>query len=282
MAAVADALIQLEATLPAEKVMHLYPAFPPQTMILMSRATGNSELLLQIFHKTPNRDVWLAASNLLAQHPTSDFVRLLLSGVVSTFVVRVVPESYMSGDEYGEGCASDYGSTHNDSFLDWPKIRLYAFVTDHPTADVFAPGIHPVAPRYWETADYENYWLDGNCSRYVSLFWRTGLIAQLEGQSLEDFALKPQVKETVRFHSAEMYEAQLKAAVDSQTQAYNNAVEWFVQAGLLPVPDAADLKLKCRFEVQDERPSPTPLPLLDGKWCVAAAPRREFSAGIPE
>src|SRR5580658_10376751 len=41
--AVADALIRLEAKLPADVVMHLYPRFPAQTIILLSRASESSD-----------------------------------------------------------------------------------------------------------------------------------------------------------------------------------------------------------------------------------------------
>jgi hypothetical protein len=51
--AVADALIQLGAKLPAETVMHLYPNFPAQTIILLSRASENTEPLLSIYKSTP-------------------------------------------------------------------------------------------------------------------------------------------------------------------------------------------------------------------------------------
>jgi hypothetical protein len=59
MEAVADALIRLEAELPAEAVMHLYPRFPAQTIILLSRASDNAGPLMEIFQKTKSRDLWL-------------------------------------------------------------------------------------------------------------------------------------------------------------------------------------------------------------------------------
>lgn len=67
--AVADALIRLRAQLPAETVTHLYPQFPAQTIILLSRAPHNTTSLLKIFQTMHSRDLWLAAGDLLALHP---------------------------------------------------------------------------------------------------------------------------------------------------------------------------------------------------------------------
>ena len=93
MEAVADALIRLQATLPAGTVMHLYPQFPAQTIILLSRASDNTNPLMEIFQMTTSRDLWLAAGNLLTLHPTPEFVRSLLGGVVASFTFHVVPPS---------------------------------------------------------------------------------------------------------------------------------------------------------------------------------------------
>jgi hypothetical protein len=93
--AVADALIQLEARLPAATIMHLYPQFPAQTMILLSRSPDSTAAVLEIFQTTHSGYLWLAAGNLRAVHPPvpPGFARSLLSGFVAKFVFWVVPLS---------------------------------------------------------------------------------------------------------------------------------------------------------------------------------------------
>lgn len=178
MEAVADALIRLDARLPADVVMHLYPRFPAQTMILLSRAPDNSGPLLEIFRTTKSRDLWLAAGNLLAVHPIPGFVRALLGGTVTTFSFRVV----WTGSEkesVGGGCAADFFMAPDREFAGWPKARMYKIIHGKNAPNVLAPGIHPIGFSWWETTDYRDAWEDGDCSAQASRYWRTGLIAQL-------------------------------------------------------------------------------------------------------
>ena len=163
--AVADASIRLQATLPADTIMHLYPQFPAQTIILLSRASDNAAALLQIFQTTTSRDLWLAAGNLLALHPTPEFVRSLLGGFVENFTFYVVPPSPMgwADADGGGGCAVDFAITRETAFEGWPKVRMYRLITGR-SQSIFAPGIHPVGFSYWETTDYRDPWTDGDCS----------------------------------------------------------------------------------------------------------------------
>jgi hypothetical protein len=281
--AVADALIRLQAALPADAVMRLYPQFPAQTMILLSRASDNTAALLQIFQTTRWRDLWLAAGNLLAQHPTPEFVSSLLSGVVATFTFRVVPLSdQRETPGIGSGCAADTYMSHDKVFEDWPKARMYRLITSEHARNIFAPGIHPVGFSTWETTDYRDAWGDGDCTPGRSRDWRTGLLAQSLGKTLNDFPLKPETKETIRYSSPESFEDSVQATIEKQSNAFRYVAASFVQSGLLPAEDAAALNLQCRIQVQDDRPGPrSELPRVDGKWCTTAPPQAE-GVGPPE
>jgi len=281
--AVADALIRLQATLPADTIMRLYPQFPAQTIILLSRASDNTAALLQIFQTTRWRDLWLAAGNLLALHPPPEFVRSLLSGVVATFSFRVVaPSDQIGYADGGSGCAGDFGMNHDPAFADWPKARMYRLDTNGRSRNIFAPGIHPVGFSTWETTDYRDSWGDGDCSPARSSDWRTGLLAQLQGKKMNEFPLKPETSETIRYSSAALFENSVQATIEKQTSAFREVVASFVQSGLLSFGDESALQLKCRVEVQDARPGPREaLPPVDGKWCTPAPPKAE-GVGPPE
>jgi hypothetical protein len=280
--AVADALIRLQAVLPGDVVMRLYPQFPAQTIILLSRASDNTAPLLYIFQTTRWRDLWLAAGNLLALHPPPEFVRSLLGGFVATFTFRVVAPSSDAGYGESSGCAADFLMSHDDAFADWPKARMYRLITSEHTRNIFAPGIHPVGFSTWETTDYRDSWTDGDCSAGKSKYWRAGLLAQLQGKTLDDFPLKPQTSETVRYSSPESFENSVQAAIENQTSAFREMVASFVQSGLLSVGDEFALQLKCRIQVQDTRPGPREaLPPVEGKWCAPAPPKAE-GIGPPE
>jgi hypothetical protein len=290
--AVADALIQLQAVLPGDVVMHLYPQFPAQTIILLSRASDDTAPLLHIFETTRWRDLWLAAGNLLALHPPPEFVRSLLDGVVATFTFRVVaPSDQTEPSRMGSGCAGDFMMSHDPAFADWPKARMYRLITNERESRLiasgrpqnsFAPGIHPVVYSTWETTDYRDAWTDGDCSPGKSKYWRTGLLAQLEGKNLNDFPLKPETEETIRYSSAALFENSVQATIEKQSSAFRDIVASFVQSGLLTVGDEFALRLNCRIQVQDTRPGPREaLPLVEGKWCTPAPPKVE-GIGPPE
>ncbi len=153
MEVVADALIRLEAKLPADVVMHLYPRFPAQTIILLSRASDNAGPLMEIFQKTKSRDLWLAAGNLLAAHPPPGFVRTLLGRAVTTLSFRVVWTEPEQGGGVGGGCAGDSVMIPDENFRDWPKARMYRIIHGEYARNVFAPGIHPIGFNWWDTTD---------------------------------------------------------------------------------------------------------------------------------
>jgi hypothetical protein len=281
--AVADALIQLQAVLPGDVVMHLYPQFPAQTIILLSRASDNTAPLLHIFQTTSSRDLWLASGNLLALHPPPEFVRSLLNDVVETFTFRVVaPSDQTEPSRIGSGCAGDFLMSHDPAFADWPKARMYRLITSERESrliasgrpqNVFAPGIHPVVYSTWETIDYRDSWGDGDCSPGKSKYWRTGLLAQLQGKNLDDFPLKTETDETIRYSSATSFENSVQATIEKQSGAFRDVVASLVQSGLLSAGDEFALQLKCRIQVQDARPGPREeLPPVEGKWCASAAP----------
>jgi hypothetical protein len=279
MEAVADALIRLEAKLPADVVMHLYPRFPAQTIILLSRASDNSGPLMEIFQKTKSRDLWLAAGNLLAVHPPPGFVRTLLSGAVTTFSFRVVWTDPEEGGGVG-GCEGDSVMMPDENFRDWPKVRMYQITHGEYARNVFAPGIHPIGFSWWETTDYRDAWDDGDCSEWTSRYWRTGLIAQLLGKNMSDLPLQPEVDEVVVFTSAAAFEERVRSAIGQKSRAFGELAGAFVQRGDLTPEDSAALHLQCRVEVVDERPLPrADLPEVAGRWC--AAPPADLDLRLP-
>lgn len=280
MEAVADALIRLEAKLPADVVMHLYPRFPAQTIILLSRASDNSGPLMEIFQKTKSRDLWLAAGNLLAVHPPPVFVRTLLGRAITTLSFRVVWTEPEEGGGVGVGCAGDSVMMPDENFRDWPKARMYRIIHGEDTRNVFAPGIHPIGFSWWETTDYRDAWDDGDCSGQTSKYWRTGLIAQLLGEKMSDLPLQPEVDEVVLFTSAAAFEERVRNTIEQKSRAFREVVGAFVQSGDLTLEDSAVLHLQCRIEVVDDRPLPrADLPEVAGKWC--AAPPADADPRLP-
>ena len=79
MLAVADALIQLHARVPADVVVKLPYGSTPQQLILLAGSPDGRDPLMRIFERTAVPLEWLAAANLIAEAPTADFARSLLN-----------------------------------------------------------------------------------------------------------------------------------------------------------------------------------------------------------
>jgi hypothetical protein len=256
--------------LPSDVVMHLYPRFPAQTIILLSHASDNLGPLMEIFRTTKSRDLWLAAGNLLTLHPPPGFVRTLLGRAVTTFSFRVVWTEPEEEDVEGGGCAGDSMMIPDENFRGWPKARMYRVIHGEDARNVFAPGIHPVGFSWWETTDYRDPWEDGDCSGWTSTYWRTGLMAQLLGKKIGEFPLQPDVHETVLFTSAAAFEERVGSAIGEKSRALGEVAGAFIQNGELTPEDAAALHLQCTVEVVDERPLPrADLPAVADRWCAA-------------
>lgn len=233
-----------------------------------------------IFRKTKSRDLWLAAGNLLAVNPPPGFVRALLGGAVTTFSFRVVSIETQEEGAVGGGCAEDFFMTADEDFRDWPKARMYQIIHGRNAQTVFAPGIHPVGFNWWKTTDYRDPWEDGDCSKWTSEYWRTGLIAQLLDKKISDLSFQPAVGETVLFTSAAAFEQQIKSAIERASRALEEIVGAFVQSGELTLEDSAAIHLACRVQVVDERPLPhADLPKIAGKWC--AVPPGDSNSQLP-
>jgi hypothetical protein len=285
--ALADALIRLDAHLPARIVVKLYPRLPAQTIILLSRVPDNdpdkNDVLMKVFTTTSSRDLWLAAGNLLAEHPPPGFSRSLLAGFVLDFAFRVVsePSPATAGDD--GGCAGDFFMTRDPAFADWPKARMYGLNTSGRSRNVFAPGIHPVGFTFWETTDYRDPWEDGDCSPSKSRDWRAGLLAELLGKTVDELPLKQLTRRTLVYTSMESFEDEARTAIQNQTWAFQDVAASLVRSGALSFADSWALEPRCRIELTDDRPYPRDeIPSVAGKWCTAAVTPKLQGVGVPE
>lgn len=206
----------------------------------------------------------------------------LLDGFVVTFVFRVVPQSDETElPENGGGCADDFIMTHDKQFRYWPKSRMYRLVISDDPENTFAPGIYPVGFAFWETTDYRDTWTASDCSPNKSKFWRTGLLAEVQGKNIDDFPLEPETKEIVRYTTAASFENRVRATIEEQSKVFENVLQSFARTGALSIQDTSALHLKCRIQIQDERPWPrSRLPVIEGKWCTPA-PYRATGIAMP-
>lgn len=206
----------------------------------------------------------------------------LLDDFVVTLVFRVVASvDRAETPQLGEGCAVDFGMSQDPSFRNWPRAHLYRLDTSDRPENIFAPGIDPVGYRWWETSDYHySAWEDVDCSRLKSYLWRTGLLSRVQGRDEDDFPLEPETRETIRY-TTKAFGSRVQGEISEQSKIFAEVVRTFVAAGHLSIDDAFGLHLKCRIEVQDDRPWPhSELPGIQGESCIPA-PAMHERIGFP-
>lgn len=144
-----DALIRLDAKVPAEVLRALAPDFFDETLILLaSEPRQNSAALLETFAGLDGEGRagprWLAVGNLLAETKAHGFAAQLLGGLKVEATVVVI-EREGDGDigfGGGGGCGGGDGYSLAGGF---PPVGYYALTTDaRRGAVVVAPGKRPV------------------------------------------------------------------------------------------------------------------------------------------
>ena len=114
-----DALIQLDAEVPAATLQTLYARYPEETVILLSRSpSDNQSTLFALMSETrPDRVRWLALGNLLSQMRVPGFVALLVREMQIRANISVFSDSN-TGIGWNGGCGG-YGDSR--SFCSTPE-----------------------------------------------------------------------------------------------------------------------------------------------------------------
>lgn len=99
---------------------------------------------------------------------------------------------------------------------------------------------------------------------------------------MNSIAIRPEVRESIVYSSQAAVEEQMGSIMSKQSQAFAATVETFIQSSVLSVADSAELNLKCRVRIEDERPWPRDeLPLSNTGSCTIAPPKAKGEE-IPE
>lgn len=270
--AVADALIQLGAVVPAGTAAKLYPKFPAQALILLSRTEDADGELLRIFDTTKAPIVLLAAGNMLARKPSARFAAHLLDGFTEELVITVVePGGIPDRSGFGPGhCDRIVGEPVE--FRDWPRIREYGLAKmPGGVLKLLAPGLKPVGYWSWTTTDYvpacdlaplppDAYPLDQE--------YRLGLVAQLAAMDPASLPLRARTWANVEYNGDPSYLAAVSAAMAERQRAFEAVVVTYVQKGLLTPQEASGLRPHISVKIKDQRSSreKRPLPPVSPSW----------------
>jgi hypothetical protein len=259
MLAVLDAVIQMHVLVPASDAARLYPEFPVQSLILMSRLQENAgDTLLIIFqddHSQPG--AWLAAGNLLLERRVPGFAAAVLRGLKVHAGITVT-----TGGDLGPGEGS---GTCGDSFAirkqGWPEIGLYAFVnsTGKPESDeiVLVPG----RDSAYYIRGVNNSYLSpvlGSCNNFrdLDLVRQHYLEALLDISPSDQPPIKSSVNLTIMWDGEASYLAQVQALVDSEEAIFTNVAKSLEAHQLLTAEEFAAAVPKLELRIADQRNKP--------------------------
>ena len=257
--AILDALIQLDASVPAETLRLSFDSLPVQVLILLAHASeGRDDMLLSLLETTTG-DRWAAAANLLLATRSPGLARQLLSDLQLKLMVTVIDESGpVSGTGLGGGTTSCGAAVilFADGF---PPLADYQFSDERPGATLLALGPHPVyyvrtpggstnhySPQHYERSQPSAF----ERIRYINSFFdvRSGPLYETSFT-------------TVVWKSADDLVRHVEAERLRLGAQYRSVVSALLSIGYLTPADASVLRPNIAIAVQDTREhSSTSLP----------------------
>ena len=261
MAAVLDALIQMNVTVSADILPNLAPDFENAVAILLARLPNedSAALSMELYRSQPGRADALqdVSATLLALHPTAEFAEDLLANTTIQARITVL----LPGDGFGFGSSGAYGpGPPSEVHENWPKIGQYKLSKEKSNgASLVVGGIDPIYATREESNDYL-----GNEARGVALGpeQRRRLIAQMLGVTPEEIPWKTFVQTTIEYQSPEQFHVALLGFVEEQQQMYRATAEALERRELLQTSEVLrslpTLQLTLMDMRGEERTEPLP------------------------
>ncbi len=254
-----DALIRLDAEVPAETLLPLRQWAPDEVLILLARdPRQNRQVLLSLFNEGTPVAHWLAVGNLLASTRAPGFAARLLSELKTNADVYVYDIHGLHG--YGGGCGGCGGGCSLYKAPDeYPPVSYYSLTTAGARgAVVVAPGRHAV---YYARATSPRCGGGDVCGYGRRDQSRVEYVADLLGADDGELKLEASpFREVVCKEQRQCLRA-LAAVRDELVGAYAGAVKRLLAAELLDPAEAAELKPDITLELKDLRErTPFPLP----------------------
>jgi hypothetical protein len=264
MLAVLDALIEFGAEVPAGDAQRIYPEFPVQSLILLSRApndaqAGTSPALLDIFKCERRRPAaWLAAGNVLLQRRAEGFAAAVVEGMTVHALVTVTQPG---AGGFGSGSASCCGGgLPTKSKAGWPPVGVYGFAgcgeRVQPGSTVLAPGTDPAYYHRHVDAGYQTASECGcNLDRdLASQHYLTALLFASEDRP----PVRAHVAHTIVWQGVQAYRSELEGFVGEQQGIFAELARRLGDGGQLSAEDVKTLRPALQIQIWDQRPGQQP------------------------
>lgn len=246
-----DALIRLDAEVPAESLLPLYQSEPDEVLILLARSPEkNQRALLTLFTEDATNTRWLAAGNLLAETRAPGFAARVLGGLkieASVYVFDREGEHDTSGTgrNGGGGCGGSYSSGS-----EFPPVGYYLLV-DYARRGATVLTSGPRVVYYARETNSRPCTFDGWLDRDAARIEYVEEILRGDGDELTNFS-QSLWHELVCKDAAQCRKA-FAGARDEILRAYDALVRRLLKESLLDGAEAAELKPDITLNVSDRR-----------------------------
>lgn len=253
MAAVLDALIQMNAPVPADTLRALAPDFSNSVAILLARMPDQESGPLAFdFYRSPSEHGYglqYVSAALLALHPPPGFTVDLLTNLrVRATVTVVVPGSQTLGFGSSSSCGLGGDFPQNE----WPLTGQYRLSTERSDGDsLVVGGVDPIYASRWLSANYHGD--DCGMSVHLGPEGRRGLVAEMLGVSPEAIQWRAYVATTIEFRSVQQLEIDLLAFVEEQQAMYRATATALAERNLLLPSDVHEALPELELVLEDAR-----------------------------
>src|SRR5579863_3303171 len=219
MLGVLDALIQFGAQAPVGDAQRIYPEFPVQSLILLSRSQEDSTpALLSIFKsEQPWPAAWLGAGALLLERWADGFATAVIEGMTVHAQVMVTEPGTGSGGAGSATCCG--GGLLPKDKAGWPPLGVYAFGgcgnRVQVGAMVLAAGTDPAYYHRQVNASYHADAVSCACNPDKDLV-RQHYLTRMLFEPDEHPPVRAHVSHTIVWQSPDAYRSELAAFIGEQ------------------------------------------------------------------
>src|ERR1700722_10484462 len=268
MLGVLDALIQFHAEVPAGDAQRIYPEFPVQSLILLSRSQEETAPALLAIFKSERRwlAAWLAAGALLRDRHAEGFAAAVIEDM--TVHAQVMVTEPGAGGGFGGSASCCGAGMPPKPRAGWPPLGVYAFGgcgdRVQPGATLLVGGTDPAYYHRQVNATYQADGVSGcGCGLDQDLV-RQHYLTTLLNDSAEQPPVRAYVSHTIVWQGPDGYRGELTAFIGEQQRVFAQLARRLGERNLLSEADAKILRPKLQIRTVDWRASKQPaLPTIE-------------------
>jgi hypothetical protein len=268
MAAVLDAIIQLQVAVAPATLRNLAGDFPNQVAILLSRVPldEGQSLSQEFYHSDPKtrgaHNLQYVSAALLAQDPPEGFVADLFSGIHNHATITIIKPGYSQEGLYGSGVGEC--CVGEDLHRDWPLFGVYQL--SKSKAEGYFVLLTDPDPIYAERSETRH---EGGCENFTFLVLgpeqRRRFVARWLGKDPSDLEWETEVAHTIVYLSDEQFYGDLLRFIAHEQEKYRATGSALVMKNLMTVSEQEEPLPYLDLSFKDQRGSDA-VPIPEPNW----------------